>query len=121
MSPDLARELALCGALLAGLTGLANHVQSDFPPHVLLVGLIGGLLCVLWATLGRRGRRARVGAVLTLSAVACCLGVQVVQASLVSWHGPPRARIATVLLTVLIAFSLGTCRGLMNDRMRPRS
>lgn len=119
MSSDLAFELVLCGALLAGLSVLARHLQPDFPLPTLCVGLAGGGLCVLWGVLGGHRRCRRVGAMVTTASVACLMAWQGVHSWADSLRGEPNARIVTALMTVLVVVCIGTCANLVHEATAP--
>ena len=117
MSPVLLIELAVCGALNASLTLVAQYVQPELPRLTFFTGLAGGILCVLWAVLGRRIRCCRLGSMLTLVAVACVFVIQAVQ----SWKtSADDDRKVAVLMTVLVAFCLSMLANLTRERRDPR-
>jgi peptidoglycan/LPS O-acetylase OafA/YrhL len=116
----MALDLALCGALIAALPFLAQHLQTDFPRRTVVLGLVGGGLCVLWSVLGRRGSSCRRGAMVTLAAVASSFMFQAVQ----SWQATPalasKGRMAAALMVVLSAFCVGTLANLVREGKEPR-
>ena len=120
LSLELVIDLVLCGVLLAGLSLLAQHLQPDFPRVSLLTGLVGGGLCVLWGVLGGRTARVRVGAMVTLAAVACVLVRQAVQSWEVSTRGTSNGRMVAALMTVLVVFSVGMLTNLAREGKGPQ-
>ena len=115
MSMDVADDLVVCGVLLAGLSLVACRLQPDFQRVTLFTGLVGGGLCVLWGVLGMRGTRCRVGAMVTLAAVACVF----VRQGVASWgaldDGESKGRMVAVLVTVLVVFCVGMVANLVRD------
>ena len=107
MTPVLVMDLALCGALTAGLTLLAKHFQPDLPHLTLFTGLVGGALCVLWAVLGRRAMRCRLSSMVALTAMACVFVRQAVQSWGIAFEGESHGRIVAALMTVLVVFCVG--------------
>ena len=120
MRPVLVVELGVCGVLIAGLTLLARHLQPDLPRLTFFTGLAGGILCVLWAGLGRRTTHCRLGSMVTLGAVACVLLIQGVQSWKTSAAGGLIGRTVALLRTVLVAFCLDIMANLARERKGPR-
>lgn len=108
LSLELVVDLALCGLFLLAFSLVAQHLQPDFPRVTLVVGLVGGGLCVVWSLLAARRRRCRVGAMVTLAVVACVLVVQAVQSWKTGGEGASKGRIVALLMTVLVVFCAGT-------------
>lgn len=115
LSLEVAVDLVLCGVLLAGLSLTAQHLQPDFPRLTFITGLAGGGLCVLWGILGRRGTPCRVGAMVTLAAVACVLARQAVQSWEASAEGESKGRMAAALMAVEVVFSVGMLANLIRE------
>ena len=115
LSLEMAVDLVLCGALLAGLSLLAQHLQPDLQRATLITGLAGGGLCVLWGVLGRRGTRCRAVAMVTLAAVLCVFVRQAVQSWEASAAGESKARMVTALMTVLVVFCVGMVANLARE------
>lgn len=113
-------DLVLCGVSLAGLSLLAQHLQPNFPRVTLLTGLVGGGLCILWGVLGGRTARVRAGAMATLAAVACVLVRQAVQSWAASTEDASNGRMVAVLMTVLVAFSVGMLTNLAREGKGPQ-
>lgn len=121
LSMEVALDLVLCGAFLAGLCGLAQHLQPDFQCATLVTGLVGGGLCVLWGVLGRRGTYCRGGAMATLAAVACVLVRQAVHSWAAAAAGEPKGRLVAALMMVLVAFCVGMLANVAQERRRLRA
>jgi peptidoglycan/LPS O-acetylase OafA/YrhL len=113
--PELALDLVLCGALAAGLPFLARHFQPDLPRRTVVLGLVGGGLCVLWSRLGRLGLFSRVGAMVTLAAVAFLFLFQAVQSWPAASTPESRVRMAATLMVVLAVFCVGTLANLTKE------
>jgi peptidoglycan/LPS O-acetylase OafA/YrhL len=120
LSLELVIDLVLCGVSLAGLSLLAQHLQPDFPRVTLFTGLVGGGLCVLCGVLGRRTARVRVSAMVTLAAAACVLVRQAVQSWAASTEDASNGRMVAVLMTVLVAFSVGMLTNLAREGKGPQ-
>jgi len=103
MNPDARIELVLCGVLLIGLSLVARHLGPTVGTVALLTAVAGGGLCVVWGA-----ARCRVGAFVTLPAAACVLAWEAVKL----WGIPADAeadhRGAAMLMTLLVAFCVGT-------------
>lgn len=120
LSLALVIDLVLCGVSLAGLSLLAQHLQPTLPRVTLLTGLVGGGLCILWGVLGGRTARVRAGAMATLAAVACVLTRQAVQSWAASTEDASNGRMVAVLMTVLVAFSVGMLTNLAREGKDPQ-
>ena len=109
-------DLFVCGALIAGLTLWAQYVQPELPRLTFFTGLLGGMLCVFWAAVARRTPYCRLGSIATLAAVASVFLVQAVRSwatsAEVGWDG----RKVALLMTVLVAFCVGTLANLARER-----
>ena len=116
MSPVVVIDLVVCGLLIAGLNLVAQHLQPDLPRLTFFTGLVGGVLCVLWAVLGRRTTFCRLGSMVTLVPVACVFVIQAVQ----SWaapvdNGSPGRKVA-LLMTLQVVFCVGMLVNLAQER-----
>jgi hypothetical protein len=120
MSLTSAIDLVVCGALLAGLSTLAQYLQPDLPRGILFTGLAGGGLCVLWGILGRRRPGCSVAAMVTLVAVACVVGYQAVQSWQTLAEGESNKRMVAALMTVLVVFCAGMLVNLVKDGKEPQ-
>ena len=121
MTPVLVMDLALCGALTAGLTLLAKHFQPDLPHLTLFTGLVGGALCVLWAVLSRRAMRCRLSSMVTLTAMACVFVRQAVQSWGTSAEGGWNGRQVASLMMVQVVFCVGMLANLVRKENDPKS
>ncbi len=105
---EVTLELALCGVLIAGLPMLSLHLGLDVRRPTVILGLVGGGLCLLWSGLSRRGWCVLWGAVPTLAAAALIFLAQAFE----SWHAAPaleaKGRIAVAAMVVLSVFCAGT-------------
>jgi len=120
MSLEVALDLLLCGALTAGLPFLARHLQPEMPRRTVVLGLVGGGLCVLWSVLGRLGLSSRVAPMITLAAVASVFVFQAVQ----SWQAAAalesKGRMVAALMAVLSVSCVGTLVSLAQEGKDPR-
>ena len=103
MNPDARCELLLCAVLLIGLSLLARHLEPTLGTVALLMAVAGGLLCVVWGA-----ARWRVGAIVTLAAVACVLAWEAVKLWRTSVDPEANHRTGAILMTLLVAFCVGT-------------
>ena len=115
LRPDAALDLVLCGALIAGLPFFGRHLQPDLQRGTVVLGLVGGGLCVLWSILGRRGLPSRRGAMITLAAVATGFVFQAVQSWQVGNTAESKGRMAAALMVVLAVFCVGTLANLAKE------
>ena len=98
------------GVFLASLGYLTSTTGTDNSMSILLGGVIGGGLCLLWGGLGMAGYQKRTGLGLTLSAVVFFMLVQTVH----SWGdaGMQTARwYVVVALVMSIAMLMYTLHG----------
>lgn len=105
MNRTLGLQLTVYSLLLSGLSVLAHSLSPELARATLIVGCVGGGLCLLWAVRAIRGHPGKAPALLTLAAVTFALLSQAVLA----WAADPaefqgRAGIA-VLLTALTMLS----------------
>jgi peptidoglycan/LPS O-acetylase OafA/YrhL len=121
MSLEVALDLFLCGALTAGLPFLARHLQPEMPRRTVVLGLVGGGLCVLWSVLGRLGLPSRVAAMATLAAVASVCVFQAVQSWQTAAAPGSKGRIVAALMVVMAASCVGTMVSLARDGKDPQS
>lgn len=113
---DASLDLALLGFLLVGSVFVARTLRPDIPWIWPLLSGLGGVLCVLFAVIGRPGsRQARRSARLTLGATA---GLLLTQTALY-WNPPetvhPGAPRLLMLWIVLTIFCLGTMRNAVRE------
>lgn len=113
---DASLDLALLGFLLAGSVFAARTLRPDIPWIWPLLSGLGGVLCVLFAVLGRRGsRQAGRSTRLTLGATASMLLTQ----TALYWNPPeaghPGAPRLLMLWIVLTIFCLGTMRNAVRE------
>jgi hypothetical protein len=119
MGLPVAADLVVCGVVFPIVTLMAQRLHSDFHGVALVVGFVGGGLCAAWGFMGRRGRRCRLGAIVTLGITACVFAWQAVE----SWQslgmGESNGRMVAMLMSVLTVFSLGMVANLVRDGKSP--
>jgi len=120
MSPVLIIDLMVCGILIAGLSLLAQHFQPDLPRLTFFTGLAGGVLCVLWAVLGRRTTCCRLGSMMTLVPVGCVFLIQAVQSWTASIDDGSNSRKVALLMTLQVVFCVGMLANLARERKMPK-
>jgi hypothetical protein len=103
MNSDARIELVICGVLLIGLSLLGRHLELAFRTVPLLTALAGGVLCVVWGA-----ARCRVGAMVTLPAAAGVLAWEGVKLWITAADAEAEHRGAAILMTLLVAFCVGT-------------
>ncbi len=117
MNPVMIIDLAVCGVLIAVLSFVAQHFQPDLPRLKFFTGLVGGLLCILWAVLGRRTKCCRLGSIVILVAVAGVLLVQAVQSWQASIVGGSNDRRVPLLISVRVFFCVGMLANLAREKI----
>ena len=120
MSVILVIDLMVCGLLIAGLSLVAQRFQPDLPLLAFFTGLVGGVLCVLWAVLGRRATCCRLGSMVTLVPMACVFVIQAVQSWAASIDDGSNSRKVALLMTVQVVFCVGMLANLVQERKGPR-
>jgi len=120
MSLNVALDLSLCGALTAGLPFLARHLQSDLPRRTVVLGVVGGGLCVLWSVLGRLGLSCRGAAMITLAGLVPVFVVQVVQSLQAAAALESEGRVAAVLMVVLFVSCASTLASVAQEGRNAR-
>lgn len=92
------------GLVLAGLSYLTHRLTPA--PQMLVAGLLGGLLCVVWGMRAIQGESGKAWAILTLIAV----NFVALSQTITGWLGNPanqEAQAAVVLSTVILLISMG--------------
>jgi peptidoglycan/LPS O-acetylase OafA/YrhL len=120
MSAVLVIDLVVCGLLIAGLSLVAQRFQPDLPLLTFFTGLVGGVLCFLWAVLGRRATCCRLGSMVTLVPMACVFVIQAVQSWAASMDDGSNGRKVALLMTVQVVFCVGMLANLAPERKGPR-
>ena len=119
LSLELALDLVICGAALAGLSLLARYLQPDFPVPTLGAGLAGGALCVLWGVLGWWNVRGRGGAMATLVLLACVFLFQAARSWQAAAVADSKGRMVAALLVVVLTLCVGMLWTLAQADRRP--
>jgi hypothetical protein len=120
LSVEMALDLILCGMLMAGLPFLAHQLQPDLPHPILIIGLVGGGLCVLWGVLGRRGMRCRRVAITTLATVAGVFLWQAIQSWSAAATGQSKPRMVAMLMALMVVFCAALVANLAGEARRPQ-
>ena len=107
MNKNLGFELIVYSLLLAGLSFFAHYLSPTIARLVLITGLVGGALCLVWGLRAVQGKRGKALPVLTLTPISFVMLSQTVLA----WGGgtqeAPGRLTAAAVITLLLAFSLG--------------
>ena len=107
MNSNLGLELIVYGVLTAILSVILQSMVSNLAQVILIAGLAGGALCVIWGLRAVTGRRGRVWAILTLAILAFIFLSQ----SVIAWMGHSEAQsiplLAKILLTLMLVVSVG--------------
>jgi hypothetical protein len=119
MSTVLAVDLTMCGTLIASLSLVALHLQPDLPAVTFFTGLVGGVLCVLWGSLGRRTTCCRLASMMTLVPVGCVFLIQAVQSWTASIDDGSNCRKVALLMMLHVVFCAGMLANLARERKRP--
>ncbi|MCL5098089.1 MAG: hypothetical protein M1608_11300, partial [Candidatus Omnitrophica bacterium] len=108
MKSILTIGLVVYGAIIAGLSLLTHYLAPETARTILVTGLAGGALCILWGVLGMLGRGGRPWAVLTLIVVSFMLLSQTVMSWLGASGDEPVNTVVKVLVTIMFLLSIGT-------------
>lgn len=107
MNKNLGVELVIYSVLLAGLSCLVRYLSPAIAMPVLIAGIIGGALCLVWGLRAVRGNRSKVLPILTLVPINFVMLSQ----AILGWAGGsqevPGRRPAAVVITILFALSIG--------------
>jgi hypothetical protein len=107
MNVSLSVDLILYGAMLIGV----GYFATRFPPEVGVVttvtGFVGSILCLWWGILGLRGRRSRVGPIVTLLVLAVALLTLVIKQFVAIRAGMNTSKTLLLLEFVLLVFAVG--------------
>jgi peptidoglycan/LPS O-acetylase OafA/YrhL len=120
MSVVLVIDLMVCGLLITGLSLVALHLQPDLPIVTFFTGMVGGVLCVLWGSFGRRISCTHLGSMATLVPMSCVFITQAVQSWVAAADGGPNGRKVALLMTVQVVFCVGMLANLARERKGPR-
>jgi hypothetical protein len=107
MNQTIGFQLAAYSLLLAGLSYLTYHLAPATARTTLITGLIGGVLCLAWSLRAIAGHRSKALPILTLIPVSFTLLSQTFMAWSGGSGGLPAGQTAAVLISVLLALSLG--------------
>ncbi len=103
MNKSIGVQLVVYGLLLAGLSFLIRHFAQGISRPVLITGLIGGSLCLVWGIRAILGSRGKALPVLTLIPVTFSL----LSLTITGWSGPAQGtRSALIATTLLLLLSL---------------
>ena len=106
MNKSVGVQLLVFGLILAGFSYLAHTLSPTFTRPTLVVGLAGGLLCLLWGVLALRGRRGKALPILTLVVAGYILLGQAIQLWGLNTELSGR-RVAGALVTLLFVLTVG--------------
>lgn len=107
MNKTIGFQLVVYSLLLAGLSYFVHHLAPALARTTLIVGLVGGALCLVWGLRAVAGSRGKALPILTLIPVNFVLLSQ----TIITWAGgsqevPGRQRAAAVI-TLLFVLSIG--------------
>jgi len=107
MNKSIGIQLILYSLLLAGLSYLVYHLSPTLAQPTLIAGVVGGTLCLVWGVRAAGGSKGKALPILTLIPVSFVMLSQTV----IVWTGGSEVvtgrRAAAVVITVLLALSLG--------------
>ncbi len=107
MNKTIGLLLVVYSLLLAGLSFLVHHLAPGAARPTLIVGWIGGALCLVWGVRALAGRGGKALPLLTLIPVCFVLLPQ----TFMSWSGGSAGlqagRTVAAVTTLLLALSLG--------------
>jgi hypothetical protein len=107
MNKTIGSQLVIYGLLLAGLSFLTHYLSQGMARPTLIVGVIGGMLCVVWGLRSVAGSRGKALPLLTLIPVNFVLLSQVFLGWSSESQGVQAGRIGLVLITLLLGLSVG--------------
>jgi hypothetical protein len=107
MSKKMASIILAYGIVLATLSLVIQKITPVSAKAIVITGIAGGGLCVLWGIVALTGYTRRAWAVLTMIAVAVVLLIQVVQAWLVSADETSLSLTGRLVLTFMLPMTVG--------------
>jgi hypothetical protein len=121
LSTDTAIELVLLGALLVGMSLAAKYLIPNYRNLTFGTGLVGGVFCILWGSIGRKLLPGRLLAMITV----ILIGVVFVRQGILSWQASAQNvssdRIMLALMVVYVVYCLGTLVRLACEHKNPPS
>ena len=119
MSRKMVNILIAYGVILATL-GLVQHEIAPTPTKVILIaGIVGGALSLVWGVLALTGYKRRSGAFITLIAVAIVVLSQVVPAWSDSGTGTRGSLAGPLLLTFMMLLTVGMLMYILHGERPP--
>lgn len=115
MSKKMAGIIMAYGVVLAGLSLTIKTVAPELATIPFLVGLSGGGLCVVWGLAALLGHQRRVGAILTLVAIA----LVVLSPTLRVWMDASGTIGGRLLLTLMLALTVAMIMYVMHGERPP--
>jgi hypothetical protein len=106
MNKSLGFELVVFSVLLAGLSYLTHHLAPAIARPVLIAGMAGGALSLVWGLLALFGKCGKVLPVLTLLPVCYVMLWQTVVAWIGRTAAGPDNRFVPVTITVALALAV---------------
>jgi hypothetical protein len=106
MSKKMATVIATYGVVLAALSLLIQQVAPAFAQLIVITGMAGGALCVLWGIIAFAGHKRRAWIVLTMMAVALVVLSQVVQAWFASTGAASTSLTGRLVLTLMLLMTV---------------
>lgn len=120
MRTGLTLDVAVCGALLVGLSLLAGHLGPQLSRPLLAAVAVAGGLCVVWAALTSLGLRCRWPILFTLTGGVMLLVPLVAQAwqqvRQTAGDQPVGTSLPAVVVTLMLVFALGQTLFVAGDK-----
>lgn len=119
MSKEMASVIGAYGVVLAALSLFIQQAAPAFAQVVLVTGLGGGGLCVLWGIVAFAGHKRRAWALLTMIAVALVTLSQVIHAWSVSTDATSMSLMGRFVLTLMLLVTVGMIMYVLHGERPP--
>ena len=119
MSKKMASIIAVYGVGLAALSLFIQQTAAAFAQAVIITGLAGGGLCVLWGIIAFAGYKRRAWTVLTMLAVALVVLSQVVHAWSPSTDATSISLTGRLALTFMLLMTVGMLMYVLHGERPP--
>jgi hypothetical protein len=119
MSKKMASIILVYGVALAALSLLIQQIAPAFAKVILITGIAGGGLSVLWGVVALTGHKRRAWAVLTMIAVTFVTLSQTVQAWMASSDAASTSLMGRLVLTLMLLMTVGMLMYLLHGERPP--
>jgi hypothetical protein len=119
MSKKMASIILVYGVALAALSLLIQQIAPAFAKGILITGITGGGLSVLWGVVALTGHKRRAWAVLTMIAVTFVTLSQTVQVWMVPSDAVSTSLAGRLVLTLMLLMTMGMLMYLLHGERPP--